>query len=177
MLTRDQLKDGALRAYERGRLRTASRVGWLLVPVALVCALETGAGEACACLGALLFSVALYLRWRDRKGVNAVSAGLFAGSLPLVLGLVLGRLGVVCEKAPLWSVCAALCLAVGIPSGVWLGARATRGRFGATGTLTALGIAVLSASMGCAGLGLFATVGTALGLALGATVTLLPQKA
>src|SRR6478609_8999142 len=118
MLTRDQLKQGGLRAYERGRLRAAARVAWVLVPVALVCALGTGAGEACACLAVLLFSVALYLRWRDRLGVDAVSAGLFAGSLPLVVGLLLGRLGPAYENAPFWSVCTALCVAVGLPPGI-----------------------------------------------------------
>src|SRR6187551_2602454 len=81
MVTRDQLRERALRAYERGRLRTAVRVAWFLVPLTLLCALETGAGEKCVCSGALLLGAALYLRWRDRQGANAVSTGLLAGSL------------------------------------------------------------------------------------------------
>jgi hypothetical protein len=177
MVTRDQLKAGGLRAYEQGRVRTALRVAWFLVPVSLLCALETGAGETCACVGTLLLGAALYLRWRDRRGVNAVSAGLVAGSLPLVVGLALARLSPTCANAPLWSLCTAICLTVGVPSGIWLGVRAARGSFGMAGALTATGIAALAASLGCAELGVAGIVGAAAGLALGAAATVLPAPA
>jgi len=176
MVTREQLKAGGLRAYERGRLRTALRVTWLLVPVSLLCALETGAGETCACVGTLLLGAALYLRWRDRQGANAVSAGLIAGSLPLVVGLALGRLSPAYASAPLWSSLTAICLSVGLPSGIWLGARGARGQFGVAGASTATAIAMLAASLGCAGVGLAGIAGAAAGLVLGAVATVMPAR-
>jgi hypothetical protein len=176
MVTRDQLRKRGLRAYEQGRLRTAAGIAWLLVPLTLSCAVATGAGEKCVCLGALLLGAALYLRWRDRRGVNAVSAGLIAGSLPLVAGLALGRLSPACANAPLWSSCTAICLTVGVPSGLWLGVRAARGKFGVTGSLMATGVATLAASLGCVELGIAGIGGVAVGLALGATVTALPAR-
>jgi hypothetical protein len=103
-----------------------------------------------------------------------VSAGLVAGSLPLVVGLALGRLSPACANAPLWSLCTAICLAVGLPSGLWLGIRAARRNFGLTGVLTATSVAALAASLGCAELGVAGIVGAGVGLALGAAATVLP---
>jgi hypothetical protein len=176
MVTRDQLRASGLRAYERGRLRTAIRVAWLLVPVTLLCALATEAGEQCLCLGALLLGAALYLRWRDRQGVNAVSAGLIAGSLPLVAGLALAHLSPASTNAPLWSTYTAICLVVGIPSGMWLGIWASRGKFGVIGALTATGVAALAASLGCVELGIAGIAGAVVGLAIGAATTTLPVR-
>jgi hypothetical protein len=171
MVTREELREGGMRAYERGRLRAASRVAWFLIPASILCALTTGEHQTCACLGAPLFGAALYLRWRDRQGVAAVTAGLVAGTLPLLSGLVLGRLIPDCSHAPLISLCSAMCLGVGLPSGVWLGAQAARGRFGFGGVMAAVGIAVTAASLGCVGLGAAGIVGAGLGLLFGGAVT------
>lgn len=176
MLTRDQLRTGAERAYERGRFCAAARVGWYLVPIATLCALQTGACLGCAGSGALLLGMALYLRWRDRRGMSAVSAGLAAGAVPLVVGLLLRRLAPACADAPLVSLCTAVCLAVGVPSGLWLGVRAARARLGTADALTATGVATLASSLGCVGLGVAGVVGAALGLALGGALTLVPAR-
>jgi hypothetical protein len=170
MVTREQLKQGGQRAYERGRLRSAARALWVLVPVVLVCALETRAGETCACLGFLLVGATMFLRWRDRRGTHAATAGIEAGLLPLVVGLVVRRLNPSCADAPLWSLCTGLCLGFGLPSGLLLGLRAGRGNWGAASTGMALSIAVLVASLGCVGLGLSAVAGASVGLVLGGLV-------
>jgi hypothetical protein len=169
MVHREQLKRVGLRAYEVGRLGVAARAAWVLVPTALVCALETGAGETCACIGVLLLSVSIFLRWRDRRGADSVREGLLAGALPLVAGLIVARLAPSCANAPLFSMCTAVCLGLGIPSGMWLGARLVKGTAPAATWLTVGGIAVLAASLGCAALGVAGLVGTALGLLIGAT--------
>jgi hypothetical protein len=168
MVNRDELKRGGLRAYEVGRLRTAARAAWVLVPVVLVCALATGAGETCACIGVLLLGASIFLRWRDRRGADSVRDGLVAGLLPLVAGLIVARLAPDCADASLMSWCTAVCLGVGIPSGAWLGSRLARDTATSATWLAAGGVAVLAASLGCAGLGLAGLVGAAAGLALGA---------
>lgn len=168
MANREELRRGGLRAYELGRLRVAARAAWVLVPTVIVCALETGAGETCACIGVLLLGASIFLRWRDRRGAHSVHDGLLAGLLPLVTGLAVARWAPSCAGAPLVSVCTAVCLGVGVPSGAWLGWRVagggvTRGTF-----LGAGAIAMLAASLGCASLGLAGLLGAAAGLALGA---------
>jgi hypothetical protein len=146
--------------------------------VAVVCALVTGAGERCGCVGVLLLAAAVFLRWRNRQGAENVKSGVLAGSLPLAVGLVVARVAPSCAGAPLFSLCTAVCLGVGIPSGIWLGLRAARGAAGGSSWLTAAGISVLAASLGCVGLGLAAVVGSALGLLFGAaTATAVPRAA
>jgi hypothetical protein len=168
MVNRDDLRRGGLRAYEFGRLRTALRAAWVLVPMVLACALETGAGETCACIGVLLLGASIFLRWRDRRGADSVRDGLVAGLLPLFAGLVVARLATGCAEAPLLSWCTAVCLGIGLPSGVWLGSRLARGTATGATRLAAVGVAILAASLGCAGLGLAGLVGAAAGLAVGA---------
>lgn len=85
-MNREQLKRGGLRAYEVGRLRMAARAAWVLVPTVLVCAVVTGRGEACACLGVMLLAISVVLSWRDRRGADSVRYGLLAGALRFSLG-------------------------------------------------------------------------------------------
>ena len=127
MVSRERLKEGGLRAYELGRLRMAARAAWFLVPVAVLCMRESGAGEACACIGVLLLAAAVFLRWRNRERAETVTNGLLAGSVPLITGRVAARVD------PSWvgllgsSACTAACLGVGVPAGIWMGLRAARG--------------------------------------------------
>lgn len=97
MTNSERLMTRGLRAYELGRLRVASRVIFYIVPLALFCAVQTGQGEACACLGVALLGIAVFFRWRSRAGTRSVTAGLFGGSALMVAGLLLGRF------APTWT--------------------------------------------------------------------------
>jgi hypothetical protein len=169
MVSREQLKRVGLRAYEAGRLRAAARAAWVLVPAVLFCAFATEAGETCVCIGVVLLGTSVLLRWRDRRGADAVRDGLLAGALPLVAGVVVARVAPSCADAPVASLCTAMCLGVGLPSGLWLGRRLARGSVSSASTwLAAGGIAMMAASLGCAGLGLAGLFGASAGLALGA---------
>lgn len=167
MVNREQLRHGGLRAYETGRLQVAARAAWVLVPTVLVCALATDAGETCACVGVLLLAASVFLRWRDRRGVDSVRYGLLAGALPLFVGLVAARVLPNCADAPLLSACTAACLGIGLPSGIWLGRRLAQRTAPASAWLAASGIAILAASLGCVGLGLAGLSGTIVGLLVG----------
>jgi hypothetical protein len=173
MVNRERLRSVGLRAYELGRLRAAARAAFYLVPLAAFCALQTGAGSTCACLGALLLAVAILLRWRDRRGADSVARGLAAGSAPLALGLVMARVAPDCAHAPLFSACTAISLAVGGTAGVWIGARAAHGRDGFTGALVGAAVATLAACLGCVALGVAAMAGAAVGLLVGSAATAL----
>lgn len=168
MVSREHLKREGRRAYEVGRLRAAARASWALVPVMLFCAFATNAGETCVCIGVALLGASVFLRWRDRRGADAVRDGLLAGALPLVAGVIVARVAPSCAGAPIASTCTVICLVVGLPSGLWLGRRLARGSASTSTWLAAGGVAVMAASLGCAGLGLAGLFGAASGLALGA---------
>jgi hypothetical protein len=172
MVNREHLKRGALRAYELGRLKAAMRAAWLLAPAAALCAIETGARETCACIGTLLVGAAVFLRWRNRQGVNVVRHGLLAGALPLIAGLIALRVAPGCAAAPLVSACTALCFGVGVPSGTWLGLRLVRSAATVSTWLTAISMAILASSLGCIGLGVAGVSAAGSGLVLGVSLVI-----
>lgn len=171
MVNLEQLRARGLRAYETGRVRMAARVVWLVLPVAVVCSIESREREACACLAALLSAVSVWLRWRDSEGLSTVSTGLLAGSVPLLAGLVAARLGLHCGAAGTRPLCVACSLVVGGGAGVFIALREVRARAGLLGWLAAGGIAALSASLGCVRFGVLGVASVALGIALGTSVT------
>jgi hypothetical protein len=166
MVDDDRLLRRAQRAYELGRLKMAVRVAAFIAPMVALCALRTGATESCVCLGFLLLGVAVFLRWRTRQGVESVSTGLVAGVVPLFVGLIILEVAPSCAGQPLVSWCTAIAIGVGLPSGAWIGLRAMR-REVHVSWLTALGIAVIAASLGCVGLGVAGIVGVVAGLLVG----------
>jgi hypothetical protein len=171
MVNREQLKHGGRRAYEAGRLRMAARAVWVLAPLVLVCALGTGRLEACACVGLALLAVSVLLRWRNRRGVDAVRYGLVAGAFPLFFGVAGTCVAPDCANAPLLSVCTAASLGLGLPSGLWLGRRLARREASLSTWIAATGIAMLAASLGCIGLGVAGLTGTIVGLLIGTAST------
>ena len=174
MVSRDRLLRSGRRAYEMGRLRAAARVAWLVVPVVAVCALATGAGETCACVGSALLGFAVLLRWRSRSAGAAVRAGLIAGALPLVAGTIVTLFSPTWAGASLSSRGAVLCAIVALPGGAWLGWHVVRGAATLASWSRAAGVAVLAAALGSAGLGLYASAGTAVGLLLGTAAAIVP---
>lgn len=167
MANRDELATAGLRAYELGRLRSAAWVAVYVVPVGILCALETGAGETCACLAGILLALSVFLRWRNRIGARAVGIGLMVGTIPLLMGIGLARLLPLCVDGSPLSFCAALGVGMGLPTGIWLGLQGMHSGLNARGWAGAVGIAMLMASLGCIGLGLSSIVGVGVGLLIG----------
>ena len=172
MVNLEHLEARSLRAYELARLRTAAKVGLLLLPVTLICLLEAEGREACACMGALLVASAVWLRWRDRRGVESVADGLIAGSVPLAFGLFFGRFAPECASAELFSACTAFSVLVGGAAGAIVAVREAARPSEVRGWVTAASIAVLAASMGCIRLGIASIVGVALGVVVGRAASL-----
>ena len=172
MVNLEELTLRGLRAYEIGRLRAALRVLLVLVPAVLVCAFEDRTREPCICVGVLLLGVSVWLRWRDRSGVEAVSTGLWAGGLPLVLGLVLGRLGVHCGSEELASYCWGFSGLFGLVAGGIIVAREARQRSRSSGIAAAAAISILAATLGCLRLGIASVLAVALGTIVGAVFRL-----
>lgn len=170
MVSREQLKLQGLRAYEFGRLRAAARIGFVLIPVAAICLLESRGRPACACVAAALLGVCVWLRWRDRRGFELVTRGLRAGSIPLFAGLVFDRLGIECGFAGESTYCTAVAALVGGAAGALIGAYTPDAQERLWGFITAATIAALAAIVGCVRLGLLGVVGVVAGIAFGTVV-------
>ena len=177
MVNLDELRTRALHAYELGRLRTASRVAILLIPIAAVCLLEARSREACACLSVLLLVAAIWLRWRDRRGTESVTTGLLAGSLPLAAGLSIGQLDLHCGLAGGEVFCTTFAVFVGILAGSFIAFRESRSRGTLWSGLSAAGITLLAASLGCLRLGIVGVAGVVLGIGLGMAAVVLARRA
>ncbi|MFZ5896374.1 MAG: hypothetical protein ACOY0T_35295 [Myxococcota bacterium] len=171
MESREQLRVHALRAYEFGRLRAASRVAFVLVPLALVCLYETRGRELCGCLAAALLGVCVWLRWRNRQGFENVSTGLRAGSIPLAAGLLLDRFDLRCSLSGAESFCTIFAVGIGSAAGVLIALRERNWDARLSSWLTAGAIAALAASLGCLRLGVVGLASVVAGIALGTLVT------
>jgi len=167
MVNLETLTAQSLRHYERGRLRMAARVAVVLAPIVAVCLLEPVGREGCTCCAVLLLAASVWLRFRSRAGVESVATGLLAGGIPLAAGLALTRIDPGCAAAGLVSYCTGFSLLIGATGGAVVAMRERRGIPASGSWLLAVGIAMLTASLGCIRLGIASVVGVALGLVIG----------
>ena len=100
-----RLLESAHRAYERGRLRAALRVGFVIVPIAVVCAWESGAVTRTLILAAVVWGLATALRWRVQGGFAVVSSGLWCGAGPAAAALAVCRFAPACPPDVAVGVC------------------------------------------------------------------------
>jgi len=168
MANLDQLTIRAMRAYEIGRLKAATRVAWALVPIALLCLLEAKTRDACSCLAVVLLGVSVWLRWRDRSGSEAVTSGLLAGGIPLLAGLVLARFDIDCGTIATAPACNVLSVLVGVVAGAVIALREAKRRTRFPSVVAAAAVSVLAASLGCLRLGIASVLSVAFGIFVGA---------
>lgn len=171
MVSREQLMTEGLRAYEVGRLKRATRVGLVLVPVTLLCLVESRGREACVCVAVALLGGCTWLRWRSRRGFEVVATGLQAGGVPLLAGLAFDRFDVRCGVDEASAFCSVFGVLVGALAGVFIAGqgRDWGGRFGSV--LTAGAVAALAAALGCVRLGVIGVASVFGGIALGVALT------
>lgn len=161
----EQLAKRARRAYEFGRIRRSIRCVW---PVVLLTAVAAVVGDPIPSIsvGLGLAAVAAVLFYRGRRFDRSVETGFKAGIIPMVIALAMWQ-GQGCSgPASLW--CFPLCAGTSLLVGAWLGAGLRRPEALAEGT-AALLISILTASLGCAVLGLGTLLGVAVGLVVGMT--------
>lgn len=153
----------------------ACRIAWVVAPLACVPVMVGAPGSACACLGALLFVVAAYCRWRDRTGGDAASTGLVLGAVPLVAALGLRACGLECGRLGALDEAAIACFAAGAIAGIAasvLAARTPAPR--RRSWLITILVASLTAALGCVGLGTAGVLSTVAALLASATVVWIP---
>jgi hypothetical protein len=166
MVDLEALKTRGLRAYEVGRLRTAAHIAVFIAPAFAVCWLLADDRETCSCLAVLLTGIAVWLRWRDRRGADDVTLGLVAGLMPMTAGLALGAFEVTCGE----PVCLALSAAAGVAAGAWIALHGRRSSAPLVSLFAASVIAALAASIGCVSLGVLGMTGVVAGIAAGSSL-------
>ena len=171
MVTPEELTARGLRAYEVGRWVAACRVALVVIPLAALCLVERNGREMCACAGVVLLAAAVWLRWRDRRGMEAVRTGLVAGSIPLAAGLLLDRLGLHCGLAGADSFCAVLGVLLGGGAGAMISLTQSRAGARVSSLVTAGAIAGLAATLGCVRLGVLGLSSMLVGMLVGSAVS------
>lgn len=166
MANLERLTKRSLCAYELGRLRMAAGVVLVISPFAVVCSLDPAFRERSACCAFALLGAAIWFRFRDRRGVEAVTRGLLAGALPLALALLLAKFDPGCAHAGSFSYCTLFSLVAGGCAGV-LGARFGDQERGRGDWFATASIALLAASLGCLRLGTASVIGAGVGILAG----------
>ncbi len=159
-----ELQARARRAYELGRWRQAALGVLPLVPIVAL-AVVLGDHAITAWIAVILVVACLACGVIGRGLERAVRPGWLAGLGPMLAALGTSlRLG--CTDETCAAVCVPLCATIGLIVGAWLGATIhahERPRIAAA----SLGIAILTASLGCATVGLGTLVGAGAGLCVG----------
>jgi hypothetical protein len=164
----DPLLARARGAYELGRLRAASRVGWVVAPVALIAAPVGGQPAFTASMAVALFMVAGALLWRGQEYGQAVVTGMLAGAAPLLLALFMRGAGHECQREFCFSANIPMVVAGGLVAGAAVALRAARLAarrlaFVLSGCL----IAGITGSLACIFSGLAGLVGMSIGVVAG----------
>jgi hypothetical protein len=140
----------AERAYERGRLRWAMQIGWVVLALVAVSFVAVGVSAVSATTGALLLATATALRWRGRAWSAGVRSGLLAGLIPFTLLLVFKCSGAFCSTGGCMEHCIRFCGTGGLIAGLLLAVRARRYDDERVGFLVAASVvAALTGILGC----------------------------
>ncbi len=170
---RPDLKERALRAYERGRLRRALVPAALIPPVASLAFVQCAQPlPSIACAVALGVVVAAMLH-RGQDWGRGARAGLAAGIAPFLVPPAIEAIGspALCDALP-W-----FCAAGGAVAGLVLASRrSVRLENARAYWVTAALVTLLAGSIGCWIAGVAGLAGLAAGLAAGAAPLLYPVR-
>ena len=163
----ETLKREARTAYERGRFLAAMEIAAIVVPLTIVCALETRLVLRTTAVGFTLLVLGVMLRWRQHHGFSVVSAGLWSGALPLAAALGLCRFAPSCPPEAAF----ALCGSTGLLAGALAGRSLTGIDVRWPQHLSAAAVAGVTAALGCLAFGIGIAVGAGATVAAGVIVS------
>lgn len=157
----EKLMIDARRAYELGRVRSALPVLKWILPLVAVSIAICGEPVASLSLGALLSVTSVYFLWRGQKLGQGVQAGLVIGTATFLIPIFAEVTGKCCALGSHAVLCSTLGLVAGAAVGYHiLKVRETEGRY----LLSVTAMTILTASLGCAILGLSGTAGLVIGV-------------
>ncbi len=152
----NNIKLQAKKAYEVARLKGAGLFSLLIIPLVALSYVTCGDKAFPLIIGLALLISVIYMKWRGLEYSKSVNFGLVAGVTAFVIPLVMHLFEICCRN----NLEIAFCIGSGILGGVILGRTVSK----STGnylklSLFSLIIACLTATLGCASLGIAAVMG------------------
>lgn len=156
-MNKDQFKSQVLKSYERGRLSSAFKIIWLILPVVLISFYTCGEATLPLTIGIVLASLGVLLKWRGEEYGASVGPGFWAGTAAFSIPLVLHIFDICCEG----NLEILFCALSGVLGGALIGVHFAKSKRAHKGKalIFSIVIASLTAALGCASLGVGATVG------------------
>lgn len=169
----------ARRTAEFGRLRSASRVAFAIVPASLLALAVSPSRGAIVGISLALLSVAIGLGWRNSEGARAARVGLKLGAVPMTVGLFTIAFEGWCDADRAVTLCGMGCLLAGLFAGgasAWYAVRIqSPGRLRVWSEVGL--VASLTTAIGCVGLGLGGALAVLAAMVAGAAVAWVPARA
>lgn len=178
MVDLELLARRARRAAEWGRMRSASRVAWTVVPFTVLAALISPHRAAVTAIGVALLGATITLGWLNAEGARAARSGLKLGAIPMTVGLLTIAVEGWCDPDQLVTFCGLGCLVAGLFAGgaiAWYAARTQSDRRLRVWTKVGL-IACLTTALGCIGLGFGSALAVLGAMAAGTAVAWVPAR-
>lgn len=159
------IKSQAKRAYEFARLKMATYYGLIVIPLIVLSCLTCGSDTFPLLVGGILLSIVIFFKWRGLDYGKAVVPGLIAGGVAFAIPLVMHVLEICCRN----NLELFFCVASGLVGGAILGKLIANQKENRSKILGfGLIISGLTASLGCASLGIAAVSGLVLSLVISA---------
>lgn len=179
MVDLDSLARRTRRAAEWGRLRAASRIVIVVLPLVLFAFLVGAHAPAVAGIGIVLLASCIALGWWDAEGARAARSGLKLGAIPMTAALVTVAAEGWCDPNGSIALCGVGCLLAGMIAGggsAWHAVRTAPARRLVTWAKVGV-VASLTTALGCVGLGLGSALAVIAAVAAGAAVAWAPVRA
>jgi len=156
-MNKEQFKLRALKSYESGRWKSAFKFLWLIVPIVLISLCTCGSAVIPIGVGLTLAFVVVLLKWRGEEYGASVGPGIWAGIAAFSIPLILHIFELCCHGNLEILVCGLSGAFGGALLGSHLAQTKRSHRFRLL--LFSVLIAGLTAGLGCASLGVGASVG------------------
>ena len=164
----NSIKAQAKKAYEISRLKMAAAFGLIALPLTLLSCVTCGSDTLPLIVGTVLLLSIVLFKWRGLEYGKSVTSGLIAGGVAFSIPLVMHLLEICCRN----NLEVIFCVASGLIGGVLLGRLVSSQKGSRVKILIfSLFIAGLTATLGCASLGMSALIGLLLVLGFSTVIS------
>jgi len=178
MVDLERLARRARRAAELGRLRTASRIAFAIVPLVVIALLAGVSAPAVLAIGSVLLALSVGLGWANANGGRAARSGLALGAIPMAAALFTAAIEGWQEPGRGLTLCGFGCVIAGLIAGggsAWYAMRTEAPRRLATWGQIGL-VASLTTALGRIGLGVGSALAVIAAIAAGSALAWMPAR-
>ena len=178
MVDLDALAKRARRVSEWGRLRAATRIAIIVVPMVVLALASQRSPPIVAAIGVVLLASCVGLGWWSASGGRAARSGLGLGAIPMAAALITVAIEGRGDTNRVLTMCGFGCLVAGLIAGggaAWYAMRTAPARRLATWGQIGV-VASLTTALGCVSLGLGSALAMIAALAAGSALAWLPAR-